>query len=148
MEEHLTKQIVEDEAVAGFFLDDDDEVRPEADWWYGATSLGLGENKPVPRRPYMVWNEAEELIHQEVKETSNAKTRRFHIYIYDHKGDFTRINAIIKKLEARIKAMAPFVTEAGVRCSQSNWEGASRNIADDGYDSCCRFVTATFTVSD
>lgn len=151
MEEHLAQAIQTDEVIANFFHIGDDPnaaLRPPDEWFFGASSLGLGPNVPVPARPYIVWNEFTDVVHQAVRETSNARDRIFQIYVYDYKGDFTRINAIVKELRRLVKGMAPFTTEAGVRCSESLWGGMSGNITDDGYDSCARFGRATFTVSE
>lgn len=151
MEDHLATAIQTDEPIAAFFkVDDiaDGDPRPPEEWFFASSSLGLGENVPVPTRPYIVWKELPDVVHQAVRETSHARDRNFQLFVYDHKGDFTRINAIMKELRRLVKGIAPFTTEDGTRCSESLWGGVSDSITDDGYDSCVRFGMATFTVSD
>ena len=143
MEDHLAQAIQNDPDIQAFFGE-----RLADEWFFASSSLGLGENEPVPPRPYIVWNELTDVVHQAVRETSNARNRNFQIFVYDYKGDFTRINQILKELRRLVKGMAPFTTDDGVRCSESLWGSMSGNITDDGYDSCVRFGTAVFTVSD
>jgi hypothetical protein len=129
------------------FLNDDATQRPIEDWWYASSSLGLGPNIPVPRRPYIVHNELTDTVHQEVRETSNARDRPFQFYVYDHKGDFTRINNILNDLRDVVKGMAPFLAPDGTWCFDALWVGISGQVTDDGYDSGTKFATVRFTVS-
>lgn len=146
MESYLSEQLTD--AVEDDFTD-----RDVSEWWFEASSLGLGDADAVPKRPYIVWNEGEDFEFAEVKETSNARRRRFRIYVYDEPGDFTRINRIMRNMKARVKTMAPFVIaahddEPEIRCSESVWGGMSGQIPQDGAGSCCKFGTALFTVSE
>lgn len=152
MEDFLATAITTDpDIVAEFEQDDEGNERTVEQWFFGPSSLGLGENVAVPVRPYMAWKENADLEHPEVSETSHARTRSFNLYVYDWKGDFSRINRILGRLKVLVKGMAPFVVvvdgEDDIRCSESKWGGLSPNLLDDGYDSCCRYGTATFTVS-
>lgn len=152
MEDFLATKITTDPTIlAEFEVDDEGNNRTVEEWFFGPSSLGLGEHVAVPMRPYMVWKENPDLEHPEVSETSHARTRSFNIYVYDWKGDFTRINRILAAVKVLVKGMAPFVVtvedEADIRCSGSKWNGLSQNLVDDGYDSCCRYGNATFTVS-
>jgi hypothetical protein len=146
MDAYLEEQIITDEDIEAHFIEEDEE-RTSEDWYYSSTSLGIGPNKAVPKRPYIVVNELPDFVHRVVEETSNARNRNFQIFVYDAVGDFTRIDAILADLRKRVKAMAPFTTEENVRCSQSTWLGVSGRIMSDGYDSCCKFASVQFTVS-
>lgn len=148
MDAYLEAQILGDTDIANFFRTPAGALRAGEDWYYSSTSLGIGPNKAVPRRPYIVVNELADFVHHEVKETSNSRTRNFQIFVYDEVGDFTRINSIMKALRTRIKAMNGFVTGDGVRCSGSQWNGISARIQNDGYDSIARFASVQFTVSE
>lgn len=143
LEAHFTQVIKADAALLDMQPDD----RDPDDWWYQMSSVGLGEDQPVPDRWYMVWNEGSEYVHQAVRETSNAKDRTIRFYVYDHKGDFTRINKVLEHLERIVKTMGAFTTDDGYRVSESLWLGASQLFNDDGWNSCCRYGTARFTVS-
>lgn len=143
LEAYFDTVITGDTDIAAFFA-----PRDPADWFYSASSLGLGENQPVPPRPYIVWNELSDFVHQAVKETSDARSRNFQFFVYDFKGDYTRIEAILKVLRRRIKAMAPFTTTDGVHCADAVWTLTSGQIPNDGYDSCTKFIGVTFTVSE
>lgn len=147
MEDYLAQQISECEPITSQFVDDQGDPRPFESWFFESSSLGIGPNLPVPQRPYIVWNEGDDFVHQVVRNTSNARDRTFRIYVYDYKGDFSRINSILEALRDLVKQMAPFTTEDGVRCSDSLWVGISGRFLDDGYDSSTRFGTARFTVS-
>lgn len=153
MEDDLTAYIetalTTDAEIAAIF----DQTRSGAerdveDWYYASSSLGLGENPAVPDYPYMVWNEGNDVPFREVEKATNATRRNFRFYVYDHKGDFTRINSALRLVRNRIKLMAPFVTEEGIKCHESKWLGLSGNLVDDGYDACLRYGFGEFTVSD
>lgn len=147
LEAYVEEQISEAAAVMAHFKNPDESQRPIEEIWYASSSLGLGENPPVPPRPYMVWNELTDLVHQEVRETSDARNRNFQWFVYDHKGDFTRINEILADLRSLVKGMGDFTTEDGIRCSESHWSGISGQATDDGYDSAVKFATVRFTVN-
>lgn len=121
--------------------------RDVKDWWYESSSLGLGPNEPVPERPFIVVNELPDFVHRTVEETSHARDRNFQIFVYDERGTFTRINAIMESLREAVKAMAPFTTDGGIRCSQAVWAGISGQIPNDGYDSGTKFASVQLTVS-
>lgn len=135
MEDHLVAQIraefTEEELPGGV---------------HAMTSLGIGPKVAAPKRPYIVWKELATNDYPEVSETSDVENRVFQIFVYDHKGDFARINSYLNRIKRRVKGMAPFEAD-GHRCSGSSWGGKSGNIADDGYDSGVRYGTARFTVS-
>lgn len=126
--------------------------RPILDWWYPQGVLGEGGIPAEIEKPYMQWAELEPLIHREVRKTSNSKTRTFQLFIYDDKGDFTRINRILRHLERIVKAMGPFefTDEDGTVhwCSESDWAGISGSMTDDQYHTTVRYGTARFTVSE
>lgn len=147
-EDFLATAISQNALVVADFRNPDNSDRPFADWYYEVTSLGIGPNLPVPQRPYIVWNEGPDFVHQEVRETSNARDRNIALYIYDFKGDFTRINRILANLRTVVKGIAPFVADDGTRCSEALWRGISAKFADDGYDSCTRYASIQLTVSE
>lgn len=142
MEAHLVQAIAEDEAIGILF-----GGRPAETWLFAASSLGEGENPPVPPTPYIVWNELPSSPAQVVSETSNAQWRAFLLYVYDDMGDWSRINQILGELRRITKELAPFVASDGSRCSASRWDGFSGNIVDEGYHLNTRFGTARFMVS-
>lgn len=142
VEDYFTQQFTEDAAIAAHFVE-----REISEWWFASSSLGLGPNIESPVKPYIVWNEGPDFVHHSVSETSNARNRIFRFYVYDDKGDFTRINAILEEIRRVAKNMAPFVTPDGIRCSASRWDGISGQIPDDGYDASTRFGTLRLTVS-
>lgn len=121
--------------------------REPATWMFQTSAVGEGENPDIPDRPYIVWNEGVAVPQAAVKESSNAQWRTFTFYIYDDSGDFGRINAIMRHLRRIVKAVAPFTTEDGTRCSASEWVGISGLIQDQGYHLITRFGTARFMVS-
>lgn len=131
-----------DPALAALFPDREPET-----WWFAASSLGIGENPPVPDVPYIVWNELESQPRHEVRKTSNAQWRIFTLHVYDEMGDFTRINTILRELRRITKALAPFVAPDGTRCSDSRWDGISGNLTDQGYSQNVRFGTVRFMAS-
>lgn len=148
MEDFLAAQITTHAPVVAFFdKDRAGRSRTPDKWFFGLTSLGLGDNVAVPDRPYLVWREGADIEHREVSETSNARTRTFNFYVYDYKGDFTRINRILETLKAFCKTLVDFTTEDGVHCSGVEWAGVSPDLPDDGYDSCTKYGTVRFTVS-
>lgn len=118
---------------------------------YSMTSLGIGPHLAVPERPYLVWKELSTVEYPSVSELSDVEQRSFQIFVYDYKGDFTRINNYLARIKRLVKGMAPFefVDEDDVlhRCTGSSWGGMSALIADDGYDSGARYGIARFTVS-
>jgi hypothetical protein len=142
LEGYFDTAITSDPDMLEFF-----PARDVEDWFYSASAMGLGENKPVPKRPYIVWNELPDQVHRTVEETSDARNRNFSFYVYDEQGDYTRIEAILNALRNVVKSMAPFTTTDGVRCSASTWQGVSGQIPNDGYDSCTKFASVSFTVS-
>lgn len=142
MEAFLVTAIAEDVALKTFL-----DERDPATWLFQKSSLGEGTNPEVPPRPYIVWNEATSIPQAAVKETSNAQWRVFNFYIYDDSGDYGRINEIGRHLRRIVKALAPFTTDEGHRCSQSDWTGISGQIEDQGYHLITRFGTAQFMVS-
>lgn len=123
------------------------DSRPIEEWYFASSSLGLGENAPIPDRPYIVVNELTDRVHQEVRETSHSRTRNFQIFVYDHKGDFTRINKILEDLRDVVKGLAPFSAPDGTWCSASLWGGISGQATDDAYDSVVRFGNVQLTVN-
>ena len=148
MEDFLATALTTDSAIVALFNEDrEGNPRNVEDWFFGTSALGLGDNVAVPDRPYMVWNEGPDVPFRTVEKATNARVRNFRIYVYDYKGDFTRINSILKLVRNRVKAMAPF-TAGSVKCHESSWAGESGNLVDDGYDSCCRYGFAEFVVSD
>ncbi len=147
LEAHLEEEIVGDAVIAGVFLDATGDPRPPEEWYFAASSLGLGDNLPVPDRPYIVWNELADNEHAEVRETSDSRTRFLQWYVYDHPGDYTRIDQILLLLKRRIKAIGDFTTPDGFVCMQSEWNGTSGQIPSDGYDSCTKFGSSQHTVN-
>lgn len=143
VEEHLETAITTAEAIVPHFTAE----RPVAEWYFASSSLGLGPNLPIPDRPYIVVNELTDRVHQEVKETSHARDRNFQIFVYDHKGDFTRINKILEDLRDVVKGLAPFEAPDGTWCSASEWGGISGQATDDAYDSVVRFGNLKLTVN-
>lgn len=144
IEYDFTKAITEDSEILAIM-----GGRPVEQWWFQQSSIGLGEGEVVPPRPYIVWNEGPEFVHQAVRETSRSSWRTFRFYVYDHKGDFTRINQILTRISHLTSAMADFVTTDGQqRVSETLWQGRSQQITDDGWDSCCRYGSVRFTVSE
>jgi hypothetical protein len=144
MEDHLAQTIMNDAEMQAFFQ----AGRDPFDWFYASSSLGNGDNPAVPTKPYVVWNELPAVAYQQVKKLSDAQLRTFNLYVYDEKGDFTRINAMLRVLRRIVKVdLDHFQLEDGTRCSASEWVGISGNIEDDGYDAIVRFGTARFTVN-
>lgn len=141
-EDRLAEILFDDGALTAHF-----EARPTEEWFFALTSLGIAPNPAQPDRPYIVWKELPDQVHEEVKETSNSRFRNFQFSVYDEKGSFTRINAILNDLRRVVKNMAPFTTEEGIHCSASDHMGFSGQIVDDGYDSCVRYAIARFNVS-
>jgi hypothetical protein len=131
-----------DESLAAWFPN-----REPEEWWFAASSLGIGENPPLPPTPYIVWNELESIPQHVVRKTSDAMWRIFTFYVYDEMGDFTRINQIMREIRRITKAMAPFVAPDGTRVSESRWDAISGNISDQGYSQNVRFGTARFMAS-
>jgi hypothetical protein len=111
------------------------------------SSLGIGPEVAVPERPYIVYKELPSVEYVEVAEQSNVELRSFQIFVYDHRGDFSRINQYLRRIKQVVKQMAPFEYE-GSRCSGVLWGGMSGYVVDDGYDSNTRYGIARFTVSD
>jgi len=147
IEDHFSVAITADTGVQSHFRTPQAVDRPVDEWWYANSSLALGPDNPVPERPYIVWGELSDDVHREVEETSDASTRTFRFFVYDRKGDFTRINEILKEIKGVVKRLDFFTTEDGVRCSGVAWLGLSEQFPDDGYDSCARYGTVRFTVS-
>ena len=147
MIEQLELSIVEDPELVLIF----GVQRPVEDWFYGPGVLGVGDEPADPPKPYMIYGELPGFAYQTVRETSNAGQRNFQFFVYDEKGDFSRINAILRHLERIVKGMAPFehTDTDGVlwRCSESVWTGISGTTPDPQYDSSVRYGTARFTVS-
>lgn len=144
LEDYLAVQYQSDETISDLFGSD----RTPGEWYFPSYSLDIGPNLPDPEAPYLIWNELDDFVHQAVRETSNSRNRTFTFYVYDKAGDFSRIDAILIRMREISKTMAPFVTEEGVRCSDSLWLGISRPIQREGYDEVARFGTVRFTVSD
>lgn len=148
MEDVLAQALTTDTAIAAYFdTDRHGNARDVEAWFFGPSSLGEGDSPAVPDRPYMMWNEGNDVPFRDVEKATNATVRNFRIYVYDYKGDFTRINAILKEVRRVVKAMAPFVTLEGEKCHESKWAGMSGNLVDDGLDSCVRYGFAEFAVS-
>lgn len=147
IEAYIEENIFQHESIMAFFKNDDDSQRPIEEWLFASSALGIGDNLPVPPRPYIVTNELTDLVHVAVKETSDSRNRNFQWFVYDHKGDFTRINEILHALRPLVKEIAPFRASDGTWCSDSHWSGISGQSTDDGYDSCVKFATVRFTVN-
>lgn len=147
VEDHLATAITEDVDIAAEFKDDADDPRPVEDWFYSSESIGVGENPAIPRRPYIVWNELSDTEHEEVRDTSDCRTRTFSWYVYDTVGDYTRIDRILRLIKRRVKVLGHFTTADGVVCMESRWLGTSGRIPSDGYDSSTKFGSSSHTVS-
>lgn len=141
MEDVLVTTLAADAELLAVF-----DPRPPEQWLFQASSLGEGDNPSVPEFPYIVWNELPSTPFTEMRKESNAEMRAFTIYVYDLKGDFTRINQILSIVRRITKEMVPFVSGA-VRCLDSVWGGMSGLITDDRYDSNVRFGTVRFKVN-
>lgn len=142
MQAHLAQAFATDVQLAGFFVD-----RTPEQWLFASHSLGVGPTPADPPKPWIAWLELAAATFNEVRKTSNAKTRNFQIFVYDDEGDFTRINQIMNVIERIVKNMAPFTDSEGTRCSDSEFVGISGNLPASQYDGACRFGTARFVVS-
>lgn len=147
LEEQLTEAITTDGTMAALFPALPSGLRAPSDWWFAASSVGIGPNVPDPPKPWMAWNELPSTPFAEVSETSDAQTRVFAIYAYGHRGDPETIYAILQQARRITKVMAPFVLPDGTRCSASTWDGISGILPSDDHDGICRFGTVRFVVS-
>lgn len=141
LEAYIVQNLESDAAVTALFA----SRTSGKPWLYSSGAVGEGSNPEIPEFPYVVYNELPSAPHFSVKETSNSENRFFTFHVYDHMGDFTRINDILSRLRTKFKNIAPFRTTSGGWCSDVEWQGVSGRIQDAGYHSGVRFATVRFT---
>lgn len=117
-----------------------------ADRLYAPASLGIGNNPAAPEKPYVQWNEIVSTSSEVVKETSNATTRTFQIFVYGELGDPGRVNEVMREAKRVVKALAPYDVD-GVRISQSDWNGESSLMEDSVMKAVVRIGMASFMVN-
>ena len=116
--------------------------------FYQSSSVGIGGVPANPDRPYCLFMELPSIPFQEVRHTARAVNRIFQVFVYDERGDFTRIDNILAAVRETILGLVLEVdTSTGARCIESLWTGDSQDITDDQHDTSAKFSLFQLTSS-
>lgn len=114
--------------------------------FYAAGTLGIGTVPANPDRPYCMYAQLPATAYQEVRKTSTATLRMFEFYVYDDRGDFTRIDNILAAVRETIPELVDKVdTSNGATCIEAIWTGESPDVPDDQHDTNVKFGSFQLT---
>lgn len=125
-------------------LADDEEVKGRV---VQGGSLGTDDIESRPELPFVLWREMGSTSVRQVFESSRSKIHTFNLYVYDYRGDYTRIDRILREMEELIRPLAGQRSPSGARCIGSEWVLISQASEDETYDAIFKFGSVQLTGS-
>lgn len=105
---------------------------------------------PVPARPptpFLIIAEQPNFVFQEVRKTSKATAQVFDIRCYDQRGDYLRIDDILRKARDTLLGVTLQVSPSGAKCIDVRWVGTSLDSEDPDLDMIFKAITMRFVTS-
>lgn len=110
----------------------------------------LGTN-PVPARPptpFFIIAEQPEVAVQAVRKTGRSHTTEFDLRCYDDRGDYTRIDTLLRAARDALLALdLPALSPSGFRATDIRWMGTGVDSEDPDLDMIFKFTTIRFVTN-
>lgn len=108
---------------------------------YQASSLGVADIPPLPKKPFLVWRPMPSAAFREVFESgSGAAEHTFNLYCYDHRGESSRLTRILQATKPLIEGLVGTRSSTGALCIGARWVNMSQTSEDEQYDAVFRFA--------
>lgn len=113
------------------------------------TRYSLGQNT-IPDKPDFPWiliGELPGFPARNKPKSSDAMNHFIQFYVFDEKGSFVRIEAIMKVIYDTILGLEGELSPSGSRCLGVRWDTTSQDYDDDHYDAFVKHITFRVTGS-
>jgi len=98
---------------------------------YPAGSLGVGPIPADPETPYAQYAVSSSTPYLEVRETGKTQRHLLTVYVYDERGDFTRIDAIHKVVKDTVEGLTGQQGDDGWQCTDALFTTIGSDLTDN-----------------
>jgi len=98
---------------------------------YPSGSLGVDPIPAEPATPYAQYALSSSTPYLEVRETGRSLRHLLTVYVYDERGDFTRIDAVHKIVRDTIEGLTGQVGEDGWQCTDALFTTIGSDLTDN-----------------
>lgn len=111
---------------------------------YSANSLGSAPIPTNPDPPFLLIQSIPNLVHQTVQKTARSATQIFDIRAYDERGDYLRIDRLLRIVRDTLLGVTLAVSPSGARCTDVKWQSFGPDSDDPVLDKIFKTVTMRF----
>lgn len=140
------KKLIYDTLVGAVSLQEV-EVGEAGNRVYQRYALGEVGIPDKPDFPFILIGELPAFPARNKPKTSRALTHFIQVYVYDHKGSYVRIEAILELVRELVLALEGEMSASGSRCLGVGWDTTSQDYDDDNYDAFVKHITFSITGS-
>jgi hypothetical protein len=106
-----------------------------------ANALGALPLVANPDVPFLIIQSTANIVHQEVQRTGRSATQVFDIRAYDERGDYLRIDRLLRIVRDTLLGLVLQVSPSGARCTNVKWEQFGPDSDDPILDKIFKTVT-------
>lgn len=114
---------------------------------YERSSLGVGDIPASPEPPYLLYGEEANIVVREVQDTARCQHRSFRFAAYDERGNYLRIERILRTVRETMLALSGQVSPTGVSCLGVWWSSTSDDGVDIEQGLNTKFIIVRFTTN-
>lgn len=115
---------------------------------YVANSLGTDPVPSRPPTPFLMIVEQPEVAVQAVRKTGRSHTTEFDIRCYDKRGDYMRIDSILRAARDSLLALdLPALSPSGYKATDIRWMGTTLDSEDPDLDMIFKATTIRFVTN-
>ena len=111
---------------------------------YEANALGTPPLPSSPDIPFLIIQSMPNLVHQQVNKTARSATQVFDIRAYDERGDYLRIETLLRIVRDTLLGLVLQVSPSGARCTDAKWQSFGPDSDDPVLDKIFKTVTMRF----
>lgn len=109
-----------------------------------ANSLGEAHIPPNPDPPFLLVQSIANQVHPQVQKTGRSATQIFDIRVYDERGDYLRIDRLLRIVRDTLLGLTLAVSPSGARCTDVKWQAFGPDSDDPVLDKIFKTVTMRF----
>lgn len=109
-----------------------DDIDPGlTDRIYPAGSLGVDPIPAEPRLPYVQYGFETSPVYAAVRDGGGPLRHMLRVFVYDYRGDYTRIDEIHRLVRQTIEGLTMQVSPSGVRCTDAMFLTLGGDLVDN-----------------
>lgn len=114
---------------------------------YQDGALGHGDVKALPEWPFVLYRELGVVPYQEVQKTARSGRHDYLVYVYDERGSYKRIDAILRELRDAFFIREGTRAPSGAQVTGVEWFGTSGDLVSKELNSNTKYATIRITAN-